>query len=115
MLVAVCLFLSALGLSAGADPTPYYVGTGRYDITGPSVEVEMVRARTARQTQWQYKPVHVLFGFQMGYAMPTQIGHGIHLRQYSRAFIMADQKNTSRVVFVNADICMGTQIIKMRV
>lgn len=51
----------------------------------------------------------------MGYAMPTQIGRGIHLRQYSRAFIFADAEKKSRVVFVNADICMGSQIMKMRV
>ena len=48
----------------------------------------------------------------MGYAMPTQIGHGIHLRQYSRAFIIASSDLKKRVVFVNADICMGTQIMK---
>ena len=51
----------------------------------------------------------------MGYASPTQIGNGIHLRQFSRAFIFADSKNGSRVVFVNADICMGSQIMKMQV
>ena len=50
---------------------------------------------------------------QMGYAMPTQIGHGIHFRQWSRAFIIAT--NSSRVVFVNVDICMGTQVLKMQV
>lgn len=51
---------------------------------------------------------------QMGYAMPTQINHGIHLRQFSRAFIIADSQKQSRVVFVNVDICMGTQIMKMQ-
>ena len=51
----------------------------------------------------------------MGYAVPTQIGHGIHLRQFSRAFIVADEQNATRVVFINTDICMGTQIIKMKV
>ena len=49
----------------------------------------------------------------MGYANPAQIGKGIHLRQYSRAFIIGDEN--SRVVFVNVDICMGTQIMKMKV
>ncbi len=52
---------------------------------------------------------------QMGYANPTQVGKGIHLRQYSRAFIISDVQNGSTVVFVNADICMGTQILKMKV
>ena len=46
--------------------------------------------------------------------MPTQIGNGIHFRQFSRAFILADSKG-SRVVFINADICMGSQIIKLEV
>lgn len=49
----------------------------------------------------------------MGYAMPTQIGHGIHFRQWARAFIIAT--NSSRVVFVNVDVCMGTQVLKMQV
>ena len=52
---------------------------------------------------------------QMGYAMPTQIGKGIHLRQYSRAFVIADATKKSRVVFVSIDACMGTQIMKMQV
>ena len=51
----------------------------------------------------------------MGYAMPTQIGKGIHLRQYSRAFVIADAAKKSRVVFVSIDACMGTQIMKMQV
>ena len=52
---------------------------------------------------------------QMGYAMPQQTAHGIHFRQWSRAFIIADSQNKTRVVFVNADICMGSQVIKMQV
>ena len=51
----------------------------------------------------------------MGYAMPTQISSGIHFRQYSRAFIMADSLNKTSVVFINADVCMGSQIMKMQV
>ncbi len=49
----------------------------------------------------------------MGYANPAQIGDGIHLRQFSRAFIIDDGK--TRVVFVSVDICMGTQAMKMNV
>jgi len=49
----------------------------------------------------------------MGYANPAQIGDGIHLRQYSRAFIIDDGK--TRVVFVSGDICMATQALKMNV
>ena len=51
----------------------------------------------------------------MGYASLTQIDNGIHLRQFSRAFIFADAKKQSRVVFVNADVCMATQIMKIQV
>ena len=34
--------LATLGLAAG-DDSAYYIGTGRYDVTGPSVQIEMVR------------------------------------------------------------------------
>ena len=51
----------------------------------------------------------------MGYANPAQTGDGIHLRQYSRAFIFADDQLDSRVVFVSADICMASQIVKIKV
>ena len=51
----------------------------------------------------------------MGYAMPQQISNGIHFRQYSRAFILADSLNRTKVVFINADICMGSQIMKIEV
>ena len=51
----------------------------------------------------------------MGYANPAQISAGIHLRQWSRAFIFAETLTSKRVVFVNLDICMGTQIIKLEV
>ncbi len=47
--------------------------------------------------------------------MPQQINHGIHFRQWARAFVIADAQKQSRVVFVNADICMGTQIMKIQV
>ena len=52
--------------------------------------------------------------FQMGYAKSSQTGSGIHFRQYSRAFIIADSSN-KRVVFISADIGMGTQIVKIEV
>lgn len=44
----------------------------------------------------------------MGYASLSQVGSGLHMRQRSRAFIIADPSNqSSRVVFINADIAMG--------
>ena len=51
----------------------------------------------------------------MGYASPTQTTEGIHFRQWSRAFIIADKDKKNRVVFVNLDVCMGSQIMKMKV
>ena len=52
--------------------------------------------------------------FQMGYAKSDQVGSGIHFRQYSRTFIVADSSHR-RVVFISADIGMGTQIVKIEV
>lgn len=83
--------ISFLAITASVSHS-YYVGTGRYDITGPAAEVNM-----------------------MGYANPAQVSAGIHLRQYSRAFIFAESATSKRVVFVNLDICMATQIIKLEV
>lgn len=40
----------------------------------------------------------------MGYAKSSQKGMGLHLRQFSRAFIIDDGK--TRMVFVSADIGM---------
>jgi neutral ceramidase len=49
----------------------------------------------------------------MGYANPAQFSAGIHLRQFSRAFIIEDE--STRVVFVNVDCGMIDQIIKTEV
>ena len=51
----------------------------------------------------------------MGYANPAQTSKGIHLRQYSRAFIIADAANKSRIVFVSTDSCMQSQGLKLEV
>jgi len=51
----------------------------------------------------------------MGYAKPTQISNGIHLRQWSRVFIFAESPDSERVVFVSIDACMTTQIMKLEV
>ncbi|KAH7917899.1 Neutral/alkaline nonlysosomal ceramidase [Leucogyrophana mollusca] len=65
--------------------TQYLLGLGIGDITGPVVETNM-----------------------MGYASLAQTDTGLHMRQRSRAFIIADPTNTTnRIVFINSDICMG--------
>ena len=51
----------------------------------------------------------------MGYANPSQTSNGIHLRQFSRAFIIADADSLTRVVYVNTDSCMLSQAVKLEV
>lgn len=50
---------------------------------------------------------------QMGYANPAQINNGIHMRLFSRAFILDDTQR--RVVFVSVDCGMMGSLIKMKV
>ncbi len=49
----------------------------------------------------------------MGYDDPDQVTAGIHMRQFSRAFIIDD--NINRIVFVNVDCHSIDQIIKLEV
>ncbi|EOY07316.1 PREDICTED: neutral ceramidase [Theobroma cacao] len=67
------------------------VGLGSYDITGPAADVNM-----------------------MGYANIEQIASGIHFRLRARAFIVAEPHG-NRVVFVNLDACMASQIVTIKV
>ncbi|CDO72669.1 hypothetical protein BN946_scf184985.g88, partial [Trametes cinnabarina] len=96
-LVCLAAFLASTGvlvdnnagkatvLGAQAAAAPYLLGLGIADITGPVVETNM-----------------------MGYASLAQVDTGLHMRQRSRAFIVADAVNSSnRIVFINADIAMG--------
>ncbi|XP_004929418.2 neutral ceramidase isoform X2 [Bombyx mori] len=61
------------------------VGAGIADVTGPPAEIAF-----------------------MGYAQLEQIGHGIHLRQFSRAFVIEDNSGDTvkRLVFVSVDAAM---------
>lgn len=69
----------------------YLVGLGSYDITGPAADVNM-----------------------MGYANSDQTASGIHFRLRARAFIIAEPQG-SRVVFVNLDACMASQLVTLKV
>lgn len=69
----------------------YLIGLGSYDITGPAADVNM-----------------------MGYANTEQIASGVHLRLRARAFIAAEPEG-NRVVFVNLDACMGSQLVTIKV
>lgn len=51
----------------------------------------------------------------MGYAKGSQKSNGIHLRQYSRAYVIADNENQNRVVFVSVDACMISTLVKAQV
>lgn len=71
--------------------SPYLVGLGSYDITGPAADVNM-----------------------MGYAMLNQIASGVHFRLQARTFIVAEPRG-NRVAFVNLDACMASQLVMITV
>ncbi|KAF8341009.1 Neutral/alkaline nonlysosomal ceramidase [Amanita rubescens] len=84
-LLASGSFRGNVGVTVQAAPANYLLGLGIGDITGPIVETNM-----------------------MGYASLPQVDTGLHMRQRSRAFIIAEAAQPSNtVVFINADIAMG--------
>ncbi|CAL5190815.1 unnamed protein product [Lathyrus oleraceus] len=83
------LFLIIL-LKSDVAYSNYLIGLGSYDITGPAADVNM-----------------------MGYANTEQIASGVHFRLRARAFIVAEPKG-NRVVFVNLDACMGSQLVTIK-
>ncbi|KAJ3969998.1 Neutral/alkaline nonlysosomal ceramidase [Lentinula raphanica] len=83
LLASSNVFQSNVGVQSVAGQ--YLLGLGTGDITGPVVETNM-----------------------MGYASLAQTDTGLHMRQRSRVFIVAEQDNPSNtIVFINADIAMG--------
>lgn len=83
-----CVSLVILFISTASSS--YLLGVGRADVTGPSAEVPF-----------------------MGYAKMEQRGAGIHLRLFSRAFIVGD--DDKRFVFVSVDCGMIGHGIKAEV
>ncbi|KAG6693140.1 neutral ceramidase 2-like [Carya illinoinensis] len=69
----------------------YLIGLGSYDITGPAADVNM-----------------------MGYANSEQTASGVHFRLRARSFIVAEPQG-NRIVFVNLDACMASQIVSIKV
>ncbi|CAN7039496.1 unnamed protein product [Brassica oleracea var. botrytis] len=63
---------------------------GSYDIIGPAADVNM-----------------------MGYANMEQVASGIHFRLRARTFIVSEPEG-KRVVFVNIDACMASQIVTLK-
>lgn len=92
-IIWLCLFLVLIlrSCSPALSDSPYLIGMGSYDITGPAADVNM-----------------------MGYANTEQIASGIHFRLKARAFIVAEP-NGKRVVFVNLDACMASQLVTIKV
>jgi neutral ceramidase len=78
ILIPIYLFL--FSGAAFSLENNYLIGVGKYDVTGSAAEIGM-----------------------MGYAVIDQKSAGIHNRQYARAYIMADESNGNRMVFVNVD------------
>ncbi|KAI0740585.1 Neutral/alkaline nonlysosomal ceramidase [Earliella scabrosa] len=84
-LTTATVFLNGAQPGVQGVAAQYLLGLGIGDVTGPVVETNM-----------------------MGYASLAQVDTGLHMRQRSRAWIIADPSNPSnRVVFINADIAMG--------
>lgn len=75
---------------SSSSASNYLIGLGSYDITGPAADVNM-----------------------MGYANAEQTASGIHFRLRARTFIVAEQQG-NRVVFVNLDACMASQIVTIK-
>ncbi|KAI7371961.1 Neutral/alkaline nonlysosomal ceramidase [Hortaea werneckii] len=72
------------------DGTPYLLGVGKADITGPVVEINF-----------------------MGYADPAQTGSGLRQRLYSRAFIIGSiDKPDDRFVYLVLDTQSGDTAIR---
>nr|CAD7453802.1 unnamed protein product [Timema tahoe] len=86
LLVTSCALL-VTSQPAGGD---YLVGVGIGDMTGPAAEIGM-----------------------MGYANLKQKTAGIHLRQFSRAYVIDD--GDSRMAFVSADVGMIPHGIRKQV
>ncbi|XP_030480418.1 neutral ceramidase 2 [Cannabis sativa] len=89
--ITVILAFSLPISEGGSSPSSYMIGLGSYDITGPAADVNM-----------------------MGYANLEQIASGVHFRLRARTFIVAEPKG-NRVVFVNLDACMASQIVTIKV
>ncbi|KAK6935781.1 Neutral/alkaline non-lysosomal ceramidase, N-terminal [Dillenia turbinata] len=85
---ALLLFQNSVGVGSASS---YLIGLGSYDITGPAADVNM-----------------------MGYANTEQIASGVHFRLRARAFIVAEPQG-NRVVFVNLDACMASQLVTIKV
>nr|CAD1824088.1 unnamed protein product [Ananas comosus var. bracteatus] len=91
LILLLAIFLQNCG--TGLSDSSYLIGLGSYDITGPAADVNM-----------------------MGYANMEQTASGVHFRLKARAFIVAEPESQgNRIVFVNLDACMGSQLVTIKV
>ncbi len=82
LLALACPVVSTAEPGAASDTFPYLVGLGSADVTGPAFGVQL----------W-------------GFGRPDQLSEGIHIRQRSRAFVIAEAgRPDNRLVFVSADL-----------
>ncbi|CAH8666127.1 unnamed protein product [Schistosoma bovis] len=70
----------------------YLIGAGIYDITGPITDINM-----------------------MGYGNMKQNDNGLHLRLFSRAFIIQEDSSSQPIVIVIIDAGMVSQAVKIKV
>ncbi|KAL5709273.1 ceramidase [Ranunculus cassubicifolius] len=91
ILFLVFLFVLSQNSKVTHSASTYLIGLGSYDITGPAADVNM-----------------------MGYANAEQVAAGVHFRLRARAFIVAEP-NGNRVVMINLDACMGSQLVTIKV
>lgn len=89
--LSISLILVLLNSRGAISASNYLVGLGSYDITGPAADVNM-----------------------MGYANTEQVTSGVHFRLRARSFIVA-QPQGKRIVFVNLDACMASQLVTIKV
>lgn len=93
LLMAFCGSFGAFARdAAAADDFNYLVGRGIRDITGPAVGIQM-----------------------FGFVREGQITEGIHIRQWARAFIVAEPGGANRIAFVSADMGSITNAIQREV
>lgn len=90
LLPVLVLLLLENGRGVESDSN-YLIGLGSYDITGPAADVNM-----------------------MGYANMDQTTSGVHFRLRARAFVVSEPQG-KRVLFVNLDACMASQLVTIKV
>jgi neutral ceramidase len=90
--LAALVLLSSTRLAAELPKAGYLVGRGIADITGPPVGIKM-----------------------LGYVRPDQVTAGIHLRQWSRAFVIAEPDGGRRLAIVTTDLQSVTHSLYLSV